>query len=804
MPDVKKSRNISLRLFLDGIETRVVGATVKHSPHKPDTASIKVPPHPVIEGIKEKTLAHLFYNDENLSNEPDDEEFKLLFEGEITGTQTQLSQGGQNKTLQARSIAGHLKQSKVHQTFLSSPNGFNINQIDTRQKVEGQREVNIATQSIGGDIRSQMEQAIIDAENLITDPEEDEPGGILEMMRLVFEHNTFLQDIMRRLRILDRFPEVESSAQIDVDELIKQENVSKLIRGTIGDVQAEYPILALVNKILNIFFYSLNMNASVLNTFNPVPRLHNAPPPSCNIIEPDQFSRISFSENHQAKPTRTALTLAPLGIKQVYIWPPDLQQPMELFENKTLESYKNFERMFTDEELVKGPRPHVVNAKQKIPAGKEKEDQARKFYMSKAQYNFDIARRNANNLSVTGSFNPEVFPGFSTFIVAPSIDVIFGYLASVTHSIDNQNNTATTQYQVAMPYKLLTNPDSLAPPQTNPSINIGDQEDRVPIEELNKIYNSVMNEFFEDNAVGTRGEVSTLPVSDSHIDKYFNGRFDKEKYRENPVLRQAVVAMGQHLSPNSFIGKNPNNRIIKTVERGDRLTEIAENTPYSVEELANASGIDNPDNISVGDKILSPKTASGGQFFKKRAHANINMVFGEFYKAGKINKKHTDSGVDIWDLYNTNEIDYLADDLDKEKEGIKLEIKQINKKMEQLKEQLNNLDDTKLLQEPGTNKEDIRQDINNRIKTYERNIENLQQQVNNIDSQIDTIEDEGEKPVLLKTEYDEDGMKNYLQKRQEIIITYNEELTKSQGSIVGNMNLFMNEILEDNDAQPSG
>lgn len=797
MPNNKKSKSISLRLFLDGVETRIIGATVNQRPYKPDTASIRLPSHPAIEGIKEKTLVHIFYNDEIDSHKDPNRSYKLLFEGQVAGAQTRLNQSGQSKVIQAQSMAGYLTQTKVNQTFLSGAYGQNVNQMDIRQKIRGEDEINLSDKTVtGGEISSQIKQEIIDRNNL-TD-------ACHAMMRIIFEHNSFLRDVMRRMRILDRFPLIKKDSQLKIDKFLTSDNAQKLIKNSISNTKDHQSVLALINNILNIFFYRLNLNSTMLNTFNPVPKLINSPPPACNILTPDDFSNLTFSESHRAKPTRIAVMLKNLGINSAYIWPPGLAQPSGMFDRDSPEDVDNFGDLFTNEELTKGPRPKTEHPKKKVTKGKEKNEEVRSYYMNKAQFNFNVSRRNANNLNLSGRFNPEVFPGFTSFVVAPSVDVIFGELTSVTHSIDNQNNTATTSYKIGMPYKLLTNPDNLDPPETNPALTMDeDSEYPISIDKLNNIYNSVMNHNFKNNAVNTYGEQGTLTVKQGHIDKYFNGRFDKEKYKKNPVLKRAVVAMGQYLDSGSFIGAGPGDKVIKVVEENETIFDIARDTPYTPNQLLDASNINsNKDNLSEGTEINAPDSAVGGETFRRRTHPSVEMVFKHFYKSETISKGAATGG-DIWDLYNIQDKEYIKSELEDKKDRLKKRVKRIEEDVGIKEDKVKGFDDSNATGGDASEATDeAKQELNSEISGLKRQKKDLLEDLKEVEKQLENLNDEDkdeDKPVLLKTEYNSDDydLQNLLLKRQEIILTYNKKLTESDGGIVGNMDIFTDEIFED-------
>lgn len=86
-------RQLRLRLFLEGIEVPVIGASVQFGVNAPASASIQVVPSTRVRRFKARTVTHLFYLDDREAFNPpsdeavyyDDPRWKLLYSGEVHG-----------------------------------------------------------------------------------------------------------------------------------------------------------------------------------------------------------------------------------------------------------------------------------------------------------------------------------------------------------------------------------------------------------------------------------------------------------------------------------------------------------------------------------------------------------------------------------------------------------------------------------------------------------------------------------------------------------------------------------------------
>lgn len=77
---------LRLRLFIEGVEVPVIAGTVASAPNAPATASIQIIPTDTAFFFKPRTVIHLFFFDYigKPTVDPDDQ-YKLLFSGEVTG-----------------------------------------------------------------------------------------------------------------------------------------------------------------------------------------------------------------------------------------------------------------------------------------------------------------------------------------------------------------------------------------------------------------------------------------------------------------------------------------------------------------------------------------------------------------------------------------------------------------------------------------------------------------------------------------------------------------------------------------------
>lgn len=79
---------IHLRLFMEGIEVPVIGASVNASVNQPSSASIQIVPSDTLSTLLPRTVVHLFYLDAveftgSQLGAPEDQHYKLMFCGEV-------------------------------------------------------------------------------------------------------------------------------------------------------------------------------------------------------------------------------------------------------------------------------------------------------------------------------------------------------------------------------------------------------------------------------------------------------------------------------------------------------------------------------------------------------------------------------------------------------------------------------------------------------------------------------------------------------------------------------------------------
>jgi hypothetical protein len=129
-------QQLRLRLFLEGIEVPVIGASIQSSVNSPASASIQVIPTDRILEIKPRTMVHLFHWDTNqdLADPPGSMEgdtsdptrqlrgYKLSFTGEVVGLVMMKVPNGRQAVLQCADFSTYWD--TTYQIFISySPNG---------------------------------------------------------------------------------------------------------------------------------------------------------------------------------------------------------------------------------------------------------------------------------------------------------------------------------------------------------------------------------------------------------------------------------------------------------------------------------------------------------------------------------------------------------------------------------------------------------------------------------------------------------------------------------------------------------
>lgn len=624
-----------IKLYIDGIEVPVHSVSVNHRAYSNSSANIKVPSHRAIQDLGPRALVHIFYNQAGATGASEKNSFadarkhyKLLFEGEITMVGYGKNTSSRHVNLKAASMHNYLRIATVEQSGFHQALGMNSSV--TRNFAFGGKKTDINIKSAQTDLTAHMVNLFKDAKTV--------SEGVELMIQHALSFDPFLKISNSRLKLSTRVPDIEE--EVDFKSWLDQTLNKKLLEGAAGRVNGSSPVYKLIQGVLSIFNYNLNIRADSFQTFVPQPMMTYASPPSCNIVTSEMINNISFKHNFLQEATRFILRTGGMGNvgNNLRLWPPEIQNDLHRMKaGQRADDIEDLDidKRLTDEEMLKGviPASKPYNTLQ-VPTGEETNNtDLNRFYFNIARREYQTERRNAGSANVSGVFNPEVVAGYSTFIVDPEFDVLFGTLSSVRHKISNVNESASTRYVVEYPQRLINNPRELEPPHMAPfyqnafseldpekdSDNIylksepdyGDEKQ--PEQNLEKFYNEAINADFDDT-LPSEYKVETINRREStegseedvnYLNKYFKNFNDTQK--QNPVMSKAIIAMAQYLKDEGQMSDPHFNK------RGHLTPNDIFGVYYNARTSGNASNIKKFDEYDDWDLYPSEENAEEGE-----------------------------------------------------------------------------------------------------------------------------------------------------------------------------------------------
>jgi hypothetical protein len=122
-----KAHPLEFALYLEGVRVPFVSATVSSAPNRPSTCVIELPPFSAATRLRPKTLVHLLYLDTAFINPdltesaPQPEDWRLLFEGEMTHLRVSQTATSRSISLVCQDLTNYW--SHCYQYFINNQHG---------------------------------------------------------------------------------------------------------------------------------------------------------------------------------------------------------------------------------------------------------------------------------------------------------------------------------------------------------------------------------------------------------------------------------------------------------------------------------------------------------------------------------------------------------------------------------------------------------------------------------------------------------------------------------------------------------
>jgi hypothetical protein len=476
-------RPLGAKLFLEGIEVPLIGATVTYAVGQASIAYIDVVPHKYINAIKPRTHVSLFARDYYAPKAAGNLNYPqvLAFEGEVFGFGFSKTPSSRMFTISAIDYTSYWDNVVAYFFNALQSLGKGAEQVNMGMDINDAKKQGINQITVSHSISSYFLQIV--KEELNKKKSDGTPADFLDALVGVYKRVSKLNDFYSlaedRLRIIERI-RLHSSGELS--KLLEVQQSLDWFNGILGRNTGFTTLRAVIQDLMSIIFHdyvsipfpakvrSSNLSGEpiqfvgdaakrTIGNFIFKPNLYMMPPPTCNIFYPDEYSNFSFNRNFFQEPTR--LIYKPelpyfgqagnVALPHVYepnsfdcfmrkkgsypselIGSEDLQVPQDWghFSDKdfdeesaqTNQGNKREAQFLTNEELMKGI---LLSQESMVPAASQfryslKEAGRVQLSQMIAKYLFFKKRFQGRDVQITSHLKLSVVPGFPVLILDDS------------------------------------------------------------------------------------------------------------------------------------------------------------------------------------------------------------------------------------------------------------------------------------------------------------------------------------------------------------------------------------------------
>jgi len=313
-------RPLGSKLFLEGKEVPLIGATMNFSENQASIAYIDLVPHGAINDIKPRTHVEIAVRDYN--NIEENFPFVTAWEGEVFGFSFSKEVNGRTFSISAIDMTSYWD--NVLSYFMNTNASLGAGGI-----IKGPMGMDYQTAqaqgfrinaTIGGADVSFFAQTI---NTTLAKAGKDFLDALFEVYKQISDVNDFYNAGEKKLRIRDRVVLKSSGA---LAELLKVADAKKWFAGIIDQSGGFTSLRQVIQNLLGVIFHSFvpipfparveraNIEGASLPGIDKIkrtigsyvlkPSLYMIAPPMCNIFFPDEYSQFSFNRNFFNEPTR--------------------------------------------------------------------------------------------------------------------------------------------------------------------------------------------------------------------------------------------------------------------------------------------------------------------------------------------------------------------------------------------------------------------------------------------------------------------------------------------------------------------
>lgn len=478
------ARPVGAKLYLEGIEVPIIGATITASVNTATIAYIDIVPHKDINNIKPRT--HVLVTVRDTSNPAADYPYVTAFEGEVFGYSFGRTTQSRSFTLQCIDLSSYWDNVLIYfvNAMVSlSKGGEVVSAVGQETKNNAMAGINTVavTHSNASFIKKIMQETL-------AKPGKDFLDAFVAVYENISSINKFYKNAEARLKIKDRI--VLKSSQ-KLTELLQGKETIDWMEGIITQNTGYHTLRSIMQDLMSIIFHDFvsapfpSGSPSKVNSFIFKPNLYMVPPPACNIFFPDEYSSFQFSRNFFQEPTRMHYKPELPRAFAANVSMPMVYQPDEYanFMFKTYPAKSSPDALGTDgeqghfkdalpdgqiadtkkeydflcnEEKYKGillANESMMPATTQFAASTQQTGND-EFASKVAKYLFYKKRYQERSLQISGHLKLSVVPGFPVLILDDSEadQNVLAYCSSVTHRIYATDGGYTT---VALSYARL-------------------------------------------------------------------------------------------------------------------------------------------------------------------------------------------------------------------------------------------------------------------------------------------------------------------------------------------------------------
>lgn len=359
-----KAHPLEFALYLEGIRVPFVSATLSSAPNRPSTCVIDLPPFSAATRLRPKTLVHLFYldtafiNPDFTTSPQDTEDWRLLFEGEMTHLRVSQTSTSRSVSIVCQDMTNYW--SHCYQYFINNQHGQLGSPTEIATFVNGfdglgqpiaklQTIYNTDLQGSTGDIV--LNSILRPGRNTV-------PLGLMDLLYRIGGEaqtadagdptkrgiNRFFRDAEQRLRMMRRIFMIPD-ANIAKFVKVQADSILQYISQFTGSLSGLGTVADVVRKFLGHCFYdyvsflappfganpSRDVTPAGAVDTNPTtfpltfpngqvplstmlttmfkPKTYFMPAPRCNIFYPSKVSGFQYSQSFLDEPSRLRLKI---------------------------------------------------------------------------------------------------------------------------------------------------------------------------------------------------------------------------------------------------------------------------------------------------------------------------------------------------------------------------------------------------------------------------------------------------------------------------------------------------------------